>query len=750
MTSDLNALDELRNLSNLDEGGKPPVPSRLSSATAMRELYTLAVREDQNSAVARVRIQGCKDGEAPYNQAALIAAGQGSRCNANFLMMEDRISRANKGLHDIVTSPKILMTTELNGGEVAERADKLRVITTELTRTIRKWPSFIPSFMRLVDIFDTHGVSFAYFPDTKDFRFDAAGLGNFLLPRGTEASDERIPYAIARKDMSITDLYDMISNEKVATDLGWNVQVVKNAITKGVSTQVSNGEVGEWEQLQQQIKSNDIFASRKFAHVPILWCWVREFDGTISFFIAEKDNPNGDFLFKEHSRFKNVGEAFVSFCYGVGSGTFHSVRGLGHMIFALCQLHNRLMCQKADAEMLANSIMVQAASGGALQEASVNYLGPMSILSPGLEVIERQFTGRTEGTLPFLSEVQRQVDAASSRFTPPSSSPGVKGTYQNKMQVESGLEEVSSGDSGSLDMFYASWDRVIREMCRRIITGPKSDPLVAEFHRRVEAAGITLDDLKRIDHDSTYAYRAMGAGSPAARQLGFRRLLELLPQLDEIGRKRLIFQFVADIVGYQNAEFFASDAEEPRLNSEASLALLENILLMQGNPVPVLSYQMHASHVQMHLPSLLEVMNGVEIGNIDPMEVLPGLQASLDHLAAHGEALAADPTQAPLYGEVKEAINNLQLIVNNMDRKIKAEQRRAAESGQLGNEGAAPDMAQQKEMLALELQQFKLDLAKEMGALKLAEQQAKSQQSLAIGDLKAAAAVQKEMRFPRG
>jgi hypothetical protein len=420
------------------------------------------------------------------------------------------------------------------------------------------------------------------------------------------------------------------------------------------------------------------------------------------------------------------------------------------MIFALCQLHNRLMCQKADAEMLANSIMVQASSGGALQEASVNYLGPMSILSPGLEVIERQFTGRTEGTLPFLGEVQRQVDSASSRFTPPSSSPGVKGTYQNKMQVESGLEEVSSGDSGSLDMFYASWDRVIREMCRRIILGPKSDPLVAEFHRRVEAAGILPEDLKRIDHDSTYAYRAMGAGSPAARQLGFRRLLELLPQLDEIGRKRLIFQFVADIVGYQNAEFFASDAEEPRLNSEASLALLENILLMQGNPVPVLSYQMHASHVQMHLPSLLEVMNGVEIGNIDPMEVLPGLQSSLDHLAAHGEALAADPTQAPLYGEVKEAINNLQLIVNNMDRKIKAEQRRAAESGQLGGEGAAPDAAQQKEMLALELQQFKLDLAKEMGALKLAEQQAKSQQSLAIGDLKAAAAVQKEMRFPRG
>lgn len=752
MTSDLNALDELRNLSSLDEGGKPPRPSRLSSATAARELYTLAVREDQNSAVARVRIQGCKDGEAPFNAAALIAAGQGSRCNANFLMMEDRISRANKGLHDIVTSPKILMTTEMNGGEIAERADKLRIITTELTRTIRKWPGFIPTFMRLVDIFDTHGVSFAYFPDTEDFRFEAAGLGNFLLPRGTEASDERIPYAIARKDMSVTDLYDMISDEQVATDLGWNVQAVKNAIVKTVSTQVATGEVGDWEQLQQQIKSNDVFAARKFAHVAILWVWVKEFDGSISFFIVEKDNPNGDFLCKVPSRFESVGEAFVSFCYGVGSGTFHSIRGLGHMIFALCQLHNRLMCQKADAEMLSNSIMVQAASGNALQEASINYLGPISLIAPGLDVLERQFTGRTEGTLPFLAEVQGQVDAASSRFTPPSSSPGAKGTYQNKMQVESGLEEVSSGDSGSLDMFYASWDRVIREMCRRIINGPKSDKLVAEFHRRVAALGITPDDLKRIDHDSTYAYRAMGAGSPAARQLGFRRLLELLPQLDEIGRKRLIFQFVADIVGYQNAEFFASDAEEPRLNSEASLALLENILLMQGNPVPVLSYQMHASHVQMHLPSLLEVMDGVETGTVDPMEVLPGLQASLDHLATHGEALAADPTQAPLYGQVKEAVNNLQLIVNNMDRKIKAEQRKAAESGIGEDPGSEQSLAAEKirqEQLKTALLEFKVQLAQQVGELKLAEQQAKSQQSLALGDLKAAASVQKEMRFPR-
>ncbi|MGK3945836.1 hypothetical protein ABK046_46765, partial [Streptomyces caeruleatus] len=60
-----------------------------------------------------------------------------------------------------------------------------------------------------------------------------------------------------------------------------------------------------------------------------------------------------------------------------------------------------------------------------------------------------------------------------------------------------------------------------------------------------------------------------------------------------------------------------------------------------------------------------------------------------------------------------------------------------------------PDAKAQKDLLALELQKFKLELAQELGALKLAEQQAKSAQNLALGDIKAAEAVQKQMRFPR-
>ena len=742
----LQALEEL-GLESLSPEGKIPTPSRLTSAQTLRDLYTHRVRDDQSSAIARVRVQAVKDGEPPFNQAALNASGQGSRANFNDLMMDDIITKVSHGYNDIATSPKDLITVELDGtDEPNARANNQRVIAAELTRTIRKWPSFVPNFLRLVDLFVTHGVGVAYFPDSQDFRFEVCGLGEFLIPRQTPASEEKVPYAIARKDMLVTDLYDSIRNEKVAEKLGWNVAAVKAAIGRA-TTKASNGELGEIEMFQRQIKNNDLNAARKFEHIVILHGWVKEFDGTYSYFICENDAPDGDFLFKEYSRFKSVSEAFTFFCYGIGNGTYHSIRGLGNMLFALAQWHSRIMCQTADGEMLDSSLLVQAASGNTLQEMSINYMGPFSMLSPGLELIDRKFSARSGSTLPLLGELRGQMGQYASRFTAPEAPEGQ--AYQNKLGVESKLESMASGDSGAVDLFFCSYDRLIREVCRRILVGPKSDPLVAEFHRRCLRAGVTPDVIATVDHDSTSAFRSFGAGSPAARSLGFKRLLELLPQLDEIGRKRLIFQFVADIVGYQNANYFAQEPEDAVFNGQSKIAELENVLLMMGNAIPVDPGELHATHVQRHVPPLLQTLEGVETGDIDPIQVLPGLQAVLTHISAHGEALAQDPTQAQLYGQVREAVNNLGAVVANMERKIKAAERKAAEAGAApGGGNAAAINATQLEELKVAAAEFKLSAAQELHNLRMSGEQSILAQKLALNDAKGATEQALKMRYP--
>lgn len=742
----MNLTEELAEigLANIDADGNVP-ETRITSPQMIRSAHQQNRRDDEASATARARVQASLDGEPPYNQAALNANGQGARANANFLQGRSRLNRINNGYLDMVTSVKHLMTLTIDYGESAERMAITRVLSEELTRTIRKWPAFVSSFMRLVDKFNAHGVSIAFWPDPQDFRFSVCGFGDMLIPRDTPATEECIDMATAEKHMTVTELYSFIRDEAKAERNGWNVAAVKEAINR--ATDVTNSlDAYHIEDYQRQLKNGDTTNLRKFKHVKVVCAYVKEFDGSISYAMVEKDNE-GTFLCLQPSKYKTVEEAFVFFCYGVGNGTYHSIRGFGHLIYPQEQLLNRTLNTAFDIS--STGTMLESETADALQNMTITRVGQYDILPKGFSLVQGRVMPNLQQTLyPLLDRAQGMLDENASQFMAPSSE-----AYQNRVNVEASLEQASAGDTGSIDLFYSSLDRLIRTMVKRIIGGPKSDPLIREFHRRIEAKGITQTMLRAIDHDNTYAFRAYGAGSPATRALFNKRLLELLPNLDSIGQRRLIFQIVSDIMGHQNADYYATEPEEPRLPVDSKVALLENNQLLQGVEIPVHPQEIHSAHVQEHIPFLMDILDRVERGEMDPMQMLPGLRAILSHVAAHGDALAQDPSQEAIYGQVKEAINNMNQVVTNMERKIKAAERNgaAAPEGTDGGTDQAQAQAQAQALAELKLaqEQFKLELAQQIGQLKIAELQAKAQQNLALNDLKAAEMVNKQVAFPK-
>jgi hypothetical protein len=737
----LSGLEELASLglANIDSDGNVP-ETRITSPEMIRSAHSQNRRDDEINATNRARVQASLDGEPPYNQASLNANGQGARANANFLQGRSRLNRLNNGYLDMVTSVKHLMTLTVDYGESAERMRITRILSEELTRTIRKWPAFVSSFMRLVDKFNAHGVGIAFWPDTENFRFSVCGFGDMLIPRDTPATEECIDIATAEKHMTVTELYSFIRDEEKAARLGWNVAAVKDAIHR--ATEMSNSlDAYQIETFQRQIKNGDTTNLRKFKHVKVVCSYVREFDGSISYAMVEKDNE-GPFLFFEKDKYRTPEEAFVFFTYGIGNGTYHSIRGFGHLIYPQEQLINRTLNTAFD--IASTGTLLESEAANSLQGMTITRVGQYDILPKGFSLVQGRVMPNMQQTLyPLLDRAQNMMDENASQFSAPSSD-----AYQNRVNVEASLEQASAGDTGSIDLFYSSFDRLIRTMVKRIVMGKKhGDPLVAEFHRRITAKGITPQMLRAIDHDNTYAFRAYGAGSPATRALFNKRLLELLPNLDSIGQKRLIFQIVSDIMGHQNADYYATEPEEPRLPVDAKMALLENNQLLQGVTIPVHPQEIHSAHVQEHIPFLMEILDKVERGEMDPMQMLPGLQAILTHVAEHGDALAQDPSQAAIYAQVKEAVNNMNQVVTNMERKIKAAERKGVEAG--APEGQAPGNEQALAELKLAQEQFKLELAQQIGQLKIAELQAKAQQNLALNDLKAAEMVNKQIAFPR-
>ena len=737
----MSGLSEIE-LLNLDEKGNVPKESRLKDVASALSIYETLRRADESSAINRARIQAVFDGRPPYNDAALRASGQASRANLNFGEAARLLDTAMSGYVDLISSVENLVTVETKASSENDGMRVDTIISEELSRTQRGWPEFHSTFLRLCNEFITHGVGVTFFENETDFRFRTCGIGDMLLPRQTQSSEHSVEIAVSRRDYMVHELYNFIRNPEAAEAVGWNVEAVKKAI-QAADSGAHHKTFTNWEDTQREIKNNDIYTGIRANSVPVLHFFVREFDGSVSHFmaadLAAANNPqreeSREFLYKNVSRYENPEQAFLFFTYGVGTnGTLHSIRGLGHRIFNHVQTSNRLRCQMVDGAMLASSVMLQPDSQRALDELALQYYGPYAVLSPNIKLVEKAMPNMTQTVMPALADMTQQLNEATGFYA---SSNAAGGSYRSKLQVEADLEVATRLTSANLNLFYASFSRLVREIARRIVTGPKSDPAVRDFYERCTERGVPANIVKSVDHRKTRANKAIGSGNAAARSSALNELDQLLPLLDEQGKKNLVYDRIASRVGYEMAGRYAVQPENARPTVENKVAELENVILMSGTAVSVQPTELHETHLTVHLPKVQEILDGVSSGEIDPMQVLTSLQLMLQHISQHEEVIVNDPTAAGIAGQAREVINNAGNVVQNFQRKLEAEQRKA---GAAQEGGAAPTEAEASQLAQVKAQTetILLDLKKQKAQLDLEIKRAKFEQDTAIKDAKLA------------
>lgn len=725
-------------LLNLDPvTGKAPAP-RLPDVKAASSIYEGLKDADDESSVNRARIDAMFDGTAPYDPRVLIQTGQGSRTNLNFGEAQRLLDVEMSAFVDLYSSLDTLVRVRPTLGEQAERLEAAEIIAEELTRMARDWPEFHSLYLRLCTEFIKHGVGVTYFPDATGWRFRTTGLGDFLVPRQCASTEEGVEVAASRRSYLLHELYAFIRNPDIAKNRGWIPEEVQRVMVQN-ATNSGSQKAGyrDWEMLQREYKNNDLSQGMENTTVSVIHMWVREFDGSISLYLFAEDDPS-DFMFVKRSMFKAASQAFIFFTYGVGNnGTLHSIRGKGQRIFAHIQTSNRLRSGMIDSAFLAGSIMLQPQSERALEKLSYTLYGAYSILSADVDVVEKAVPNLSQSMQPALDSVELQL----ARNADPVGVYGDKASpYKNEMQVEHDLAVSSRLTGATLNLFYASWTRLWREMVRRATAaGATSDPAVKELFRRCAERGVAPEMLRSLDHSSTVAVRAIGAGSAANRVLALRELNGIAGAFDETGRHNLVRDIVTARVGRDLTDRYVGPTPEPRPTVEGKIALLENEAMQQGRPVPVLSNEIHGEHLRAHAPLLQELIAGIESGEVDPMQALPVAEALFDHCSQHNGFLEMDPlSQADAKG-MKQLLQQAEMIITNFRRKIEAMARKAQEAQMAGGPGedqtggngeAGPSAAQ----LKLEEHQVKLAIAQRKADQEIDIKERKFQQEAALRD----------------
>jgi hypothetical protein len=722
-------------LETISDSGKAP-RTRIKDAKSAHAVYTAIRNADDASAIDRQKIQSMLDGEPPYSPQQLKSLGQGYRANLNFGESAAALETALSAYSDLVNSVDRLASVKTSEGDPSQRVEWENIIAEEFHRTITDWDEFFYKQQMLAHQFVSQGVGVAYFEDNRSWKWSVCGLKDFKVPRGTPACDTKVEVATIERHYLVGELYQFIENPKIAAELGWNVEETRKAILLSTDNGTASNS-RDWERLQEELKNNDLMYS--FARSKVVRCvhyFVKEFDGTISHYIGTRAGDTDDFLFKKPSRFQHANEAFVLFSYGVGTnGLLHSVRGLGYKLFPFVQLSNRMRNAIVDGAMLSSALMIQPATGEDVSNLSLMYNGPLSILPPGINVVDKTMPNLAGNVLPIVRDLEVVRQNNTGTYNPKQVMPD--GDARTATEVQAQLAQQSLLSAQAMNLYYIPFQKLLAEQFRRLATvnyrsdEPGGEEAIA-FRKRIEARGVPWKAVEKVYR--VQAIRAIGAGSPGARMLAFNEFLAIMPRFDEVGQRNLIRDRVAARVGYDQVDRYIPKGEIERIPIDAKIAELENGTMQGGRGVSVNPGENHAVHTKVHLEDAARFLQALQQNQVDPKLAMSYLQVQYPHSTAHAEQLALDPSRSQEVGMAREILNQMREAVENIGKQLAAQAKREAQaraSQQGGQVDPKTQLAIQKAQVdsQIKLQQSQLDQR-----LKAAD----VQQKMAIRDAEAA------------
>jgi hypothetical protein len=735
----MNGDEGIAELESLSPSGDAP-KRRITTAQQQIAIADKYIWQDQESSRQRARALALANNEPPYIDSELREKGLSHIVNVNFgeaaAMLESALAPYIELINGVPRIPNCVMQDY--GDDYDGEAE---IISEEFDWFLKEWKDHAAYMQLLSKEFVAWGVGAAIFPDERTPLWEPVGLKDFKLARDTKASDTEIEIAVVTRAMSVSKLYDHIRNPEAAKKTGWNINAVKQAIWKA-STHSDNWKNYSlhWEDFQRRIKENDMyFGEAAYKRAQLIYTYNREFDEKWTQLIGSRDAT--DLLYERPSKFGCVNECFVVFTYGVGQGTYHSVRGLLQKSYNHIQISNRILCQSAQAAISAGLIQLQ---GDAETIQGFNYLevGPYTFIPKGLEPVQLQPNNVATQGLPIWQTVSQVLQNNTGSYRSRSTTP--EGQSRSATEVVQQARNESTLGAAALNLFYTPYDKLLSEQYRRAINPAlsqhdKGGKLALEFRKRCLRRGVSMDRLRNVA--KVQAVRALGDGGPVMTADSANQLMQYYSLLDERGKQEAVRAAVASIkgIGYQKVEMFVPKGE-PRKTVQFDIANLENGNLRQGVPQIVHDSQNHAVHMEAHMPLLMEFIEAHRQQQIPDEQALSILVPAQQHVTEHLVMFSNNNFRAQEVKQYKQMLQQASAYIDQLEQQVinaaMAQNSQMEEQVAQGQEQGQPDIKQM-----VELEKAKIKLA-EMQERRMMNQEAHQQkletirQQMALNDLK--------------
>jgi hypothetical protein len=511
------------------------------------------------------------------------------------------------------------------------------------------------------------------------------------------------------REWTLTQLYAMTHGPKV--DPGWNMKVVQSAydyvkddLRKSPNSLAFQYMPERIEELAKQDKG--LYGSDAVPTVDV-WdfynrCedgngWYRriilDWNAGQEITSARPDSRNGEgFIYSSGKRkYANTADEIIHCQFGDCSPyapvKYHATRGLGWMLWGVCELQNRLHCKFNEALFEQLMWFFQTAGNQDLIRLKKANFEHMGIIPQGIKFLTaaERFTPNSQLLEMGFARNQFLMSQSSTSYTQAYDNNAQKGgrTATETMAIVNSSQSLASGIQ---EMAYIYETFKYREMFRRLCIKNSTDPMAREFRLGCLQDGIP-EEMLDVDKWNIEPEQVIGGGNKTMQMATVGFLNEIRRNLPPDGQ-RIVDHLSVEAATDQPdlAEQIAPLGEKTPISNSTNVAQLATERLLRGLPFEAPKDAIFEDYVLVWLKDMgLMLKKILERGDTATPDELAGLGNIGKHIGDFLAIMASNPDEKEKVRQYEDAFGQLMNHVKGLAQRLQQSMQKQAQ----GN-GAAP------------------------------------------------------------
>lgn len=589
------------------------------------------------------RITSKLNGERPYSQAKLKAAGKDWKTNISTGFLATECARILPRLFMPIKSAKYLTAASLPPGW-QDGIMKTEYFRQAVTEVIRSWPKFnfyIKGMAREVGIF---GFGFNTWLDKYEWRPTLMRMDKGFVPMGTEIL-EQPSFFLAKMDYKPSELLGLLKKGVDSERSEWQKDNVVTAIN---SAQVPvNGTLMENVRTYEELIRQSAWIYNYNKGVKVIRTWhllAEETSGKVSHYIILADTgmpaanantgtsalikqavqsaENEDrLLYKWEDKFDEMDEAVHSMVFDYGDGTIHGSWGAGQILYDMASQVEKVRCDAIDNLRMTNKIKANVPEGKNVNDVKLTINAEMVIVSGA------QFAGNqaamTVDVAGYEQLDQRLVQLAQEKigaFVPPIP---LQPSDIKAAQINAAMSKEKEISEALLENWLIQFAKMVQTMTKRLCDKETNDKEAKAF-QKVLKAKLNDEEIKLLAAQTSIQSIIDFTEAKAQQKAAFAASVVQNPLFNASVAARTM----ADGIGDQRFTdaIVKPDGDTSDQTKAAHDQMIEMTALKIGLPVPILVTDNDWIHMQTLKPGLTQTLQSGDFQTA---------QNGLQHYAAH-------------------------------------------------------------------------------------------------------------------